>query len=475
MWLVRALALFIVIEWAESASDDQPSIIIVGSGPAGIAAATKLLQNNFNNIKILEAENRIGGRINSVKFGDAFVDLGAEFCHGEENNIVFSMVENLKILQHSKNDGRVFISNGTQMKDDDAEKLIGFADSLFADETPAEGCENSISVGECLDIRVKNISENLAGAKDWATTYLCAYDSPFDLHDLKITSAYQVNKGDLRMHWNGRGYKTILDVMMQKYPNNYAQLPIDSKILLNTSVTAISNWTSSVTVTTAKGTTFKADHVIFTPSVGVLKATHGEMFHPALPQKKVLAIEQTGFGAILKVILRFPSRWWNVDFLSFVWTPQDKEALVQKNLTWLICLGSLAQAENNPKVLIAWYAGKCIPQMERLSEEAIRDGHRYIITKFLASHFDVSMPVEMIKSSWLSNPNFRGTYSYESTESGKGLPRQLGAPLVDENGKPKVLFAGEATHPYYFSTVHGAIESGYREAERLIQLYQTNV
>ncbi|ENN80088.1 hypothetical protein YQE_03447, partial [Dendroctonus ponderosae] len=60
MWLVRALALFIVIEWAESASDDQPSIIIVGSGPAGIAAATKLLQNNFNNIKILEAENRIG-------------------------------------------------------------------------------------------------------------------------------------------------------------------------------------------------------------------------------------------------------------------------------------------------------------------------------------------------------------------------------------------------------------------------------
>ncbi|ENN83583.1 hypothetical protein YQE_00062, partial [Dendroctonus ponderosae] len=95
----------------------------------------------------------LSGRINSVKFGDAFVDLGAEFCHGEENNIVFSMVENLKILQHSKNDGRVFISNGTQMKDDDAEKLIGFADSLFADETPAEGCENSISVGECLDIR----------------------------------------------------------------------------------------------------------------------------------------------------------------------------------------------------------------------------------------------------------------------------------------------------------------------------------
>lgn len=34
-----------------------------------------------------------------------------------------------------------------------------------------------------------------------------------------------------------------------------------------------------------------------------------------------------------------------------------------------------------------------------------------------------------------------------------------------------ILFAGEATNPHHFSTVHGAIESGWREADRLIQLY----
>lgn len=176
---------------------------------------------------------------------------------------------------------------------------------------------------------MKNISANLVGAKDWVTTYLCAYDSPFDLHDLKITSEYLLNKGDLQTHWNGRGYKTILDVMMQKYPDRNAQLLIDDKILLNTSVKTISSWSSSVTVTTTNGTTFTADHVIFTPSLGVLKATHDALFHPELPQEKVLAIEQAGFGAILKVILRFPAKWWDVDFLSFVWTPQDKQELVQ--------------------------------------------------------------------------------------------------------------------------------------------------
>ena len=33
----------------------------------------------------------------------------------------------------------------------------------------------------------------------------------------------------------------------------------------------------------------------------------------------------------------------------------------------------------------------------------------------------------------------------------------------------QLLFAGEATHSQYFSTVHGAIESGTREAERIIK------
>lgn len=55
------------------------SIIIVGAGPAGVAAATKLLSNGFNNITILEAQNRIGGRINTISFGANIVDMGAQW------------------------------------------------------------------------------------------------------------------------------------------------------------------------------------------------------------------------------------------------------------------------------------------------------------------------------------------------------------------------------------------------------------
>lgn len=59
-----------------SASMDK-KIIIIGAGPSGVAATTRLIENGFTNIKILEAENRIGGRVHTIKFGDNVVDMGA--------------------------------------------------------------------------------------------------------------------------------------------------------------------------------------------------------------------------------------------------------------------------------------------------------------------------------------------------------------------------------------------------------------
>lgn len=54
-------------------------IIIIGSGPSGIAAATKLLDNGFTNLTILEAENRIGGRVNTIPYGESAIDMGAQW------------------------------------------------------------------------------------------------------------------------------------------------------------------------------------------------------------------------------------------------------------------------------------------------------------------------------------------------------------------------------------------------------------
>lgn len=60
-------------------SASKPRIIIIGAGASGIAAATKLFENGFTDIIILEAENRIGGRVCSVEFGGTLVDIGGQW------------------------------------------------------------------------------------------------------------------------------------------------------------------------------------------------------------------------------------------------------------------------------------------------------------------------------------------------------------------------------------------------------------
>ena len=63
---------------------------ILGAGAAGLAAASRLIRSGFFDVTILEASNRIGGRIqSSSEFGkcNGNVELGAQWIHGEVGNI----------------------------------------------------------------------------------------------------------------------------------------------------------------------------------------------------------------------------------------------------------------------------------------------------------------------------------------------------------------------------------------------------
>lgn len=66
-------------------------VVIVGAGSSGIAAASKLVQNGFTNVTLLEAEDRFGGRVNTIPFAGGFIDVGAQWCHGEKGNPSFEL------------------------------------------------------------------------------------------------------------------------------------------------------------------------------------------------------------------------------------------------------------------------------------------------------------------------------------------------------------------------------------------------
>jgi len=66
-------------------------IVVIGAGASGVACATKLLELGFQNVLVVEAEDRLGGRIHTIPFADNVIDLGAQWCHGERDNIVYEL------------------------------------------------------------------------------------------------------------------------------------------------------------------------------------------------------------------------------------------------------------------------------------------------------------------------------------------------------------------------------------------------
>lgn len=108
---------------------------------------------------------------------------------------------------------------------------------------------------------------------------------------------------------------------------------MDSKIQLKKEVTNI-KWNPEasdgvVTVTCADGSSYEADHVIFTAPLGVLKDRHAALFTPNLPADKVKAIDNMGFGTLGKIFLEFDEPFWPAnddDWVGFILLWKDEEA-----------------------------------------------------------------------------------------------------------------------------------------------------
>jgi len=234
--------------------------------------------------------------------------------------------------------------------------------------------------------------------------------------------------------------------------------------------------TVKVFVENSGDTFYKCSHVIIAVPLGVLKKNHREMFTPRLTTEKIEAIEKIEFGRVGKVFLRFDKPWWaqGEEGLKIVWT---KEEMLGKKATqddWYKAFLGFDEVLNCPNWLVGWIGGKEVEIMESLEEAVVVNQLGNLIRR---STGDSSLPdpSQVIRTSWVSDPNFLGTYSFPGLKT--EVPKHqldLAEPLVDENGTPRVLFCGEATHPDSYSTVHGARQTGLREAARLLPFLRQN-
>jgi spermine oxidase len=221
--VVAQLVVLIKAQVCNTAESADPSIIVLGAGAAGISAVSKLVDNGFTKVTLLEAENRIGGRINTVPFASNVVDLGAQWVHGEVGNVVYQLVAAQKVLDKTPEDyfvGQYLNSQGnTKPEYEDLEVVM--EDITDNSETAITGVTGSLgdfykkqywnklkatdyryidndTANEFLGLfeRLQSFED---GSENWLDTAASGYNE-----------FYTCDGYDL-WNWKDQGYKTLFD------------------------------------------------------------------------------------------------------------------------------------------------------------------------------------------------------------------------------------------------------------------------
>lgn len=180
------------------------------------------------------------------------------------------------------------------------------------------------------------------------------------------------------------------------------------------------------------------------------------------------SLQSLGFGTVDKIFLVFEKPWWSKEWggISFVTDVSSTEG------NWEDKILGFYTMRDQPNVLEGWISGTAARRFESVPEkEALRKCSE-LLRKAIGNDGTYEEPLTIIRTSWFTNPHFRGSYSYRSLESKErdAWASDLAEPVCDEKGRVRLLFAGEATHSHHYSNVHAAVSTGWREAERIAEL-----
>jgi monoamine oxidase len=177
------------------------------------------------------------------------------------------------------------------------------------------------------------------------------------------------------------------------------------------------------------------------------------------------------FGTVDKIYLVFSKPFWagaNWGGISFL----TKSANASSD--WTTRILGFYTVRNQPNLLEGWITGAPARTSESLTDAVVLQKCTTLLQGAITAgtDFTFTSPVGLIRSQWASNPYFLGSYSYPSVQSNAlGISQaDLASPVKDSKGVTRLLFAGEATNSIHYQTVHGAVESGWREADRIVQL-----
>ncbi|XP_042477338.1 lysine-specific histone demethylase 1 homolog 2-like [Macadamia integrifolia] len=437
----------------------EGSVIIVGSGLAGLAAARQLLSFGFK-VVVLEGRNRPGGRVYTQKMGQndklAAVDLGGSVITGIDANPLGVLARQLSIPLHKvRTKCPLYKPDGAPIDEEIDSKVEIIFNKLLDRATELRKImrelANDISLGSALEtlrqlygVAQSNEERQLL---DWHLANL-EYANAGCLSNLSV--AYWDQDDPYEMGGDhcflAGGNWRLIRAMCEGIPIFYGR-----------TVHTIKYGNDGVEVV-AGDQVFQADMVLCTVPLGVLK-NRTIRFEPELPERKLAAIERLGFGLLNKVAMIFPHVFWGEDLDTFGCLNKDSHRRGEFFLFY-----SYHTVSGGP-VLVALVAGEAALAFECEDPAVLRQRVLSILRGiYNPKGIDVPDPIQTICTRWGSDPLCRGSYSHVRVGS-SGSDYDILAESVNR----RLFFAGEATNKQYPASMHGAFLSGLREASCILR------
>jgi monoamine oxidase len=415
-------------------------IVVIGAGAAGLMAARELGRAG-KRVTILEARDRCGGRIHplpSADFGYP-AEGGAEFVHGEAP-VTHGLLREagLSLLpiqgtQWTVEDGKF---SREESRDPHEAELHKVLQELKDDMTVAEFLRRHFAGPEYGRLRhsIERMVEGYDAADPERASILALRDEWMD--GGRRTQARIIG-----------GYGALVDFLTAECRNDGVAVHLGS------AVSAIEATNGRVVVRCTSGDALDCDIVIVTVPLPLLK----EIVLPPAEREKAAAAARIGFGNVIKILLRFETRWW----------VEKRKDL--GDLTFLLSDARIpvwwTQHPAELPVLTGWFGGPKTEAMANLGEHEL-------IEAGLASLADIFGldPKQLMRNlvaaqaiNWAHDPFARGAYSYATPET-----RKAQSALSSPEGRV-IFFSGEALYRGRdMGTVEAALTNGLETARTIL-------
>ncbi|KAF7085989.1 hypothetical protein CFC21_089349 [Triticum aestivum] len=448
-------------------SHPPPSVLIVGAGFAGLAAARHLMSLGFK-VAIVEGRLRPGGRVftktmrsSAADYPDiaASADLGGSVLTGINGNPLGVIARQLGFPLHKVRDKcPLYLPDGRPV-DPGMDDRVEAAFNQLLDkvcqlrQVIADSVPHGVDVSLGMALEAFRAAHGVAAEPeermllDWHLANL-EYANAAPLADLSMAFWDQDDPYEMGGDhcFIPGGNSQFVRALADGVPIFYGQ-----------NVRRIQYGCDGVLVYTDKQT-FRGDMALCTVPLGVLKK--GDIdFVPELPVQKREAIQRLGFGLLNKVVMLFPFDFWDGRIDTFGHLTEDSS---QRGEFFLFY--SYSSVSGGP-LLVALVAGESAISFEKKSPmenvERVLDTLKKI---FSPMGIEVPNPLQAICTRWGTDKFSYGSYSHVAVGS-SGDDYDILAESVGD----RIFFAGEATNRRYPATMHGALLSGYREAANIVR------